>query len=120
MSARHPAAASLATKKSARALIFAGRARDVSIKGTPGFSVHSASKAAVSNFARSWTLDLKSRGIRVNVISPGPVKTPGLVDLAGPDAAQQQGNSDTCAIHPCAEESWFKEDSVSYASALNG
>jgi hypothetical protein len=45
----------------------------------------------VRNFARSWTLDLKSRGIRVNVISPGPIKTPGLVNLAGPDAAQQQG-----------------------------
>jgi NAD(P)-dependent dehydrogenase (short-subunit alcohol dehydrogenase family) len=65
-------------------------ASNVSIKGTPAFSVYSASKAAVRNFARSWTLDLKSRGIRVNVISPGPIKTPGLVDLAGPDAAQQQ------------------------------
>ncbi|MFC5475590.1 SDR family oxidoreductase [Paraherbaspirillum soli] len=66
-------------------------ASNASIKGTPAFSVYSASKAAVRNFARSWTLDLKSRGIRVNVISPGPIKTSGLVDLAGPDAAQQQG-----------------------------
>jgi len=65
-------------------------ASNVSIKGTPAFSVYCASKAAVRNFARSWTLDLKSRGIRVNVISPGPVKTPGLAELAGPDAAQQQ------------------------------
>jgi NAD(P)-dependent dehydrogenase (short-subunit alcohol dehydrogenase family) len=48
-------------------------ASNVSIKGTPAFSVYSASKAAVRNFARSWTLDLKSRGIRVNVISPGPI-----------------------------------------------
>jgi NAD(P)-dependent dehydrogenase (short-subunit alcohol dehydrogenase family) len=52
-------------------------ASNASIKGTPAFSVYSASKAAVRNFARSWTLDLKSRGIRVNVISPGPIKTPG-------------------------------------------
>jgi len=72
-------------------------ASNVSIKGTPAFSVYSASKAAVRNFARSWTLDLKSRGIRVNVISPGPIKTPGLVDLAGPDAAQQQGLLDYMA-----------------------
>ena len=72
-------------------------ASNVSIKGTPAFSVYSASKAAVRNFARSWTLDLKSRGIRVNVISPGPIKTPGLVDLAGPDAAQQQGLLDHLA-----------------------
>ncbi|WP_211474697.1 SDR family oxidoreductase [Collimonas humicola] len=64
---------------------------NVSIKGTPAFSVYGASKAAVRNLARSWTLDLKSRGIRVNVVSPGPIKTPGLVELAGPDAEQQQG-----------------------------
>ncbi|RFB81289.1 SDR family NAD(P)-dependent oxidoreductase [Methylovirgula sp. 4M-Z18] len=72
-------------------------ASNVSVKGTPAFSVYSASKAAVRNFARSWTLDLKARGIRVNVISPGPIKTPGLVDLAGPDAAQQQGLLDYMA-----------------------
>jgi hypothetical protein len=70
---------------------------NVSIKGTPAFSVYSASKAAVRNFARSWTLDLKPRGIRVNVISPGPIKTPGLVELAGPDPAQQQGLLDYMA-----------------------
>lgn len=49
--------------------------------GTPAFSVYSASKAALRNFARSWALDLKGTGIRVNVISPGPISTPGL-DLA--------------------------------------
>jgi NAD(P)-dependent dehydrogenase (short-subunit alcohol dehydrogenase family) len=70
---------------------------NVSIKGTPAFSVYSASKAAVRNFARSWTLDLKPRGIRVNVISPGPIKTPGLVDLAGPDATRHQGMLDYMA-----------------------
>ncbi|MEC4593214.1 MULTISPECIES: SDR family oxidoreductase [Nitrospirillum] len=65
--------------------------------GTPAFSVYSASKAAVRNLARSWTLDLKERGIRVNVLSPGPIRTPGLVELAGPDAAQQQGLLDYMA-----------------------
>lgn len=48
------------------------------IKGTPAFSVYSASKAAIRNFARSWALDLKDRGIRVNVLSPGATSTPGL------------------------------------------
>jgi NAD(P)-dependent dehydrogenase (short-subunit alcohol dehydrogenase family) len=62
-----------------------------SIKGTPNFSVYSASKAAVRNFVRSWILDVKDRGIRINAISPGSTHTPGLVNLAGPDAAQQQG-----------------------------
>ncbi|MDR5809181.1 SDR family oxidoreductase [Caballeronia sp. LZ019] len=67
------------------------------IEGTAAFSVYSASKAAIRNFARSWILDLKDRGIRVNTISPGATKTPGLVDLAGPDAAQQQGLLDFLA-----------------------
>jgi len=52
-----------------------------SVKGTASFSVYSASKAAVRNFARSWALDLKDRGIRVNVVSPGPVRTPGLGEV---------------------------------------
>jgi NAD(P)-dependent dehydrogenase (short-subunit alcohol dehydrogenase family) len=39
--------------------------------GTPSMSVYSATKAAVRSFARSWILDLKDRGIRVNVLSPG-------------------------------------------------
>ena len=65
--------------------------------GTAAFSIYSASKAAVRNLARSWTLDLKDRGIRVNVVSPGPAKTPGLVGLAGPDKEQQQGLLDYLA-----------------------
>jgi NAD(P)-dependent dehydrogenase (short-subunit alcohol dehydrogenase family) len=35
----------------------------------------------VRNLARSWILDLKSRNIRVNVISPGVVPTPGYDPL---------------------------------------
>jgi len=53
----------------------------VSIKGMPAFSVYSATKAAVRSFARSWTTDLKERKIRVNVISPGPIETPGVDGL---------------------------------------
>lgn len=60
----------------------------VSVQGTAGFSVYSASKAAVRNFARSWVLDLKERRIRVNVVSPGPIRTPGLGGLV-PDQARQ-------------------------------
>lgn len=64
-------------------------------QGTAAFSVYSASKAAVRNFARSWALDLKDRGIRVNVVSPGPVHTPGLGDLVSED--QRQGLFDALA-----------------------
>jgi len=54
----------------------------VSIKGMAAFSVYSATKAAVRSFARSWTVDLKDRKIRVNVVSPGPIETPGVSGLA--------------------------------------
>jgi NAD(P)-dependent dehydrogenase (short-subunit alcohol dehydrogenase family) len=58
----------------------------VSIKGFPAFSIYSATKAAVRNFARTWTTDLKDRGIRVNVVSPGPIDTPLLNEaFANPD-----------------------------------
>ena len=54
----------------------------VSIKGMPAFSVYSATKAAVRSFARTWTVDLKDRKIRVNALSPGPIETPGVDGLA--------------------------------------
>lgn len=46
-----------------------------SIKGFGGFSVYNASKAALRSFARTWTVDLKERKIRVNVLSPGTIDT---------------------------------------------
>jgi NAD(P)-dependent dehydrogenase (short-subunit alcohol dehydrogenase family) len=49
--------------------------------GTPAFSIYSASKAAIRNLARSWALDLRGTGIRVNVLSPGPTLTPGIERL---------------------------------------
>ncbi len=54
-----------------------------SISGTPAFSVYSATKAAVRNFARNWILDLKDRHIRVNAVSPGLTDTAGLNELFG-------------------------------------
>lgn len=60
-----------------------------SIAGSKGFvaqSVYNATKAALRSFARTWTSDLKSRRIRVNVVSPGWIDTPGLRGLAGADS----------------------------------
>jgi NAD(P)-dependent dehydrogenase (short-subunit alcohol dehydrogenase family) len=53
----------------------------VGSKGLPANSVYSATKAAIRSFARTWTTDLKARKIRVNVVSPGAIDTPGLSDL---------------------------------------
>jgi NAD(P)-dependent dehydrogenase (short-subunit alcohol dehydrogenase family) len=59
-----------------------------SVAGSKGFeagTVYAASKAAIRSFARSWTMDLKSRRIRVNVLSPGPIQTPGFDVFADKD-----------------------------------
>jgi NAD(P)-dependent dehydrogenase (short-subunit alcohol dehydrogenase family) len=60
-----------------------------SIKGFPGSGVYSASKAALRSFARTWTVDLKARNIRVNVLSPGPIDTPMLERGLGKEAIDQ-------------------------------
>jgi NAD(P)-dependent dehydrogenase (short-subunit alcohol dehydrogenase family) len=44
--------------------------------GVPTTSVYAASKAAVRSLARSISAELATRGIRVNVVSPGPISTP--------------------------------------------
>lgn len=54
----------------------------VGSKGFPGTTVYSATKAALRSFARTWTADLAATGIRVNVISPGPIATPGWDGLS--------------------------------------
>lgn len=46
-------------------------------RGMEAFGVYSASKAAVRSFARTWSNELKERGIRVNVVSPAWIETPG-------------------------------------------
>jgi NAD(P)-dependent dehydrogenase (short-subunit alcohol dehydrogenase family) len=51
----------------------------------PGLEVYGASKAAVRNLVRSWALSSKARNFRVNALSPGPTKTPGLLSTAPDD-----------------------------------
>lgn len=50
-------------------------------KGGPGTTVYAASKAVLRSFARTWTTDLKERGIRVNVLSPAAIDTPAFAGL---------------------------------------
>jgi NAD(P)-dependent dehydrogenase (short-subunit alcohol dehydrogenase family) len=46
------------------------------VKGLAHSSVYSATKAAIRSFARTLTAELIERGIRINVVSPGPITTP--------------------------------------------
>ncbi|MFG1706721.1 SDR family NAD(P)-dependent oxidoreductase [Nonomuraea sp. M3C6] len=54
-------------------------------KAIPGSSVYAASKAALRSFAQVWSAELADRGIRVNVLHPGPIDTPAL-DRLSPEA----------------------------------
>src|SRR5438132_1827042 len=67
-----------------------------SIKGFPSLSVYNASKAAVRSFARSWIVDIKGRDIRINVLSPGHIDTPGLSRLY--DDKQRAGAASTVPL----------------------
>lgn len=63
------------------------------VMGTPAFSIYSATKAAIRNLARSWALDLKGTGIRVNVLSPGPISTELAAEVLGKDGMEVIGAS---------------------------
>jgi len=63
-------------------------------------SVYAASKAAIRSFARTWTLDLQGRNIRVNAISPGPTRTPGVKGLARTEGEWQQLSAAVAATVP--------------------
>ena len=69
-------------------------------KGVEGFSVYSASKAAVRSFARTWTVDLRDRKIRVNAISPGQIDSPALSDLMKNEEQSSQLKKDLVSSVP--------------------
>jgi NAD(P)-dependent dehydrogenase (short-subunit alcohol dehydrogenase family) len=71
-------------------------------RGSPGFGVYSASKAAIRQFTRVWSGELAPRRIRVNVLVPGPTDTPGLRGIAGDPAGVDQLLAGMAASVPLA------------------
>ena len=65
------------------------------VRPAPAMEVYGATKAALRNFARSWTLNARENGFRVNVLSPGAVRTPGLLGIVPED--QQNGFAEAMA-----------------------
>ena len=63
----------------------------VSVKGVPAFGVYAATKAALRSLARTWAVELKGKNIRVNVVSPGTVVTPGYKTELGLTDEQIEG-----------------------------
>jgi NAD(P)-dependent dehydrogenase (short-subunit alcohol dehydrogenase family) len=55
-------------------------------KVLPDHTVYAGSKAAVAAFAKNWAIEFKSRRIRVNILSPGPVETEILAKLGVSEA----------------------------------
>ncbi|MFC8086236.1 SDR family NAD(P)-dependent oxidoreductase [Streptomyces sp. NPDC057340] len=54
-----------------------------------GLEVYAASKAAIRNLARGWALSSRAHGFRVNVVSPGGTRTPGLFELVPSEVLKQ-------------------------------
>ncbi len=67
----------------------------VGVMGLPGHGVYGATKAGVRSFARTWAEELKDRGIRVNVVSPGATDTP-IID--GQFTSRQEADSARAAF----------------------
>jgi len=70
-----------------------------SVRPDPGLEVYGATKAAVRNFARSWTRNTQDHGFRVNVLSPGGTRTPGLLGLF-PEEQQAAAFDQMAAVTP--------------------
>jgi NAD(P)-dependent dehydrogenase (short-subunit alcohol dehydrogenase family) len=83
----------------------------------PGFGTYGATKAAIRSFARTWTMELKDRKIRVNVISPGPTDTPIWKNTNLPEEAVDEMKKQLVSMMP-ANEMGRSEDVANAASFL--
>jgi NAD(P)-dependent dehydrogenase (short-subunit alcohol dehydrogenase family) len=71
-------------------------------QGAAGMSIYAASKAAVTSLGRSLAAELVGQGIRVNVISPGPIETPIYGKLGLPQESVREMAAQILAKVPAA------------------
>ncbi|WP_328305523.1 SDR family NAD(P)-dependent oxidoreductase [Actinomycetospora sp. NBC_00405] len=70
----------------------------------PGLEVYGATKAAVHNLVRGWAHSSRRYGFRVNVLAPGMVPTPGLLDLVPAEVRSQAEDVIPLGRHGTPEE----------------
>lgn len=88
---------------------------------SPGLEVYGSTKAAVRNLARGWAHSSRQHGFRVNVLSPGMVPTPGLLDLVAPEIREQSKEMIPLGRHGEPEEiaaaaTFLASDASSYVN----
>lgn len=83
-----------------------------------GHAVYAGSKAAIGAFARSWAIELKSRGIRVNVLSPGPTNTEILAKLGIPPEGRDAFEESIAAAIPLGRMG--RPDELAHAALFLG
>ena len=86
----------------------------VSIKGMAAFSVYSATKAAVISLGKTLAVELAPRGVRVNVLSPGPIDTP-IIKKMGLPADQLKGFEELVVAKSLLKR-WGTSDEVARAA----
>lgn len=91
----------------------------VSHFGMPGSSVYSMTKAALINLAKTLAVELASKKIRVNVVSPGPISTPIFGKMGLPEAAVQELGGAILAQVPLGRfgEAWEIAKAVTYLAS---
>lgn len=89
-------------------------------RGLPAFGAYAASKAAVRSFARTWANELKDRGIRVNVVSPAWIETPGGSAAFGGEAAARAVRENVAATVPAGRMGTPEEAAAAVAFLASG